>query len=195
MQSRGCVLSGRAPFLPRCTWMTSYLVTKEADWQHLCSEYLQQRLLLCISFPLSSLVVLGTRVCVCVLFPLSCKKLLCNRCEHRPGSLSEKWNPESGSQDVQPHLHIIYLFPLQLSCQRRPREESSSGCKYACWEISLRSAEPTCRKASVWAEIERIVWNKRVVCPTHNWSHIHSNEAMANKYSHSQKFACTLLEH
>lgn len=45
--------------------------------------------------------------CSVRLFQLSWKKLLGNRNGHRPGSLSGKWNPESGSQTSN---HTFKLF-------------------------------------------------------------------------------------
>lgn len=66
------------------------------------------------------------------LFQLSWKISLGNRNRHHPGSLSGKWNPESGSQ---PSNHTFVLFIHFSLCQKGLREVSRY--KNACWETVM----------------------------------------------------------
>lgn len=50
--------------------------------------------------------------CSFQLFQLSRKKSLGNRNRHRQGSLSGKWNPESGSQTSN-HTFVLFIRPAQ----------------------------------------------------------------------------------
>lgn len=57
--------------------------------------------------------------CSVWLFQLSWKKLLGNRNGHRPGSLSGKWNPESGSQTSN-HTFILFIHSHSGALPEKP---------------------------------------------------------------------------
>lgn len=67
--------------------------------------------------------------CTVRLFQLSRKKSLGNRNRHRRGSLSGKWNPESGSQTSN-HTFVLFIHPAQAESPGGGKQKRIQECVF-----------------------------------------------------------------